>query len=61
MWTGPNDAPVSTKKERMKALRKLKRIQKEIKDNPRTIFQCVARGCEGCNVCKPESPSIGVE
>ena len=54
MWTGPNDAPVSTKEERMEKLRRqYERIQKEIKENPRTIFQCVARGCEGCSVCKP--------
>ena len=54
MWTGPNDAPVSTKEERMEKLRRqYERIQNEIKENPRTIFQCVARGCEGCSVCKP--------
>jgi hypothetical protein len=35
-----------------KLLRQYQRDLQYIKENPRTIFQCIARGCEGCSVCK---------
>ena len=39
--------------------KRIDRLRKELDDNPRTIFQCIARGCDGCIVCMPVRPLVG--
>lgn len=34
--------------------KKVKKLFQEMEENPRTYSQCVARGCDGCSICKTE-------